>query len=42
MMQGWGLDPEKDLDKILRIPGGGYVQKKDADLLHQTTERHSA
>ena len=42
MMQGWGLDPEKDLDKILRIPGGGYVQKKDADILHQTTERHSA
>lgn len=40
MMQEWGLDPEKDLDKILRIPGGGYVQKKDADLLHQTTERH--
>jgi hypothetical protein len=42
MMQGWGLDPEKDLDKIYRIPGGGYVQKKDADILHQTTERHSA
>ena len=42
MMEGWGLDPEKDRDKILRIPGGGYVQKKDADLLHQTTERHSA
>ena len=41
MMQGWSLDPEKDLDKILRIPGGGYVQKKDADLLHQTTERHN-
>lgn len=40
MMEGWGLDPEKDLDKILRIPGGGYVQKKDADLLHQTVERH--
>ena len=40
MMQEWGLDPEKDLDKLLRIPGGGYVQKKDADLLHQTTERH--
>ena len=40
MMQEWGLDPEKDLDKIYRIPGGGYVQKKDADLLHQTTERH--
>ena len=42
MMRGWGLDPEKDLKKIYRIPGGGYVQKKDADLLHQTTERHSA
>lgn len=42
MMQEWGLDPEKDLDKLLRIPGGGYIQKKDADLLHQTTERHSA
>ena len=42
MMEGWGLDPEKDLGKIYRLPGGGYVQKKDADLLHQTTERHSA
>ena len=42
MMQEWGLDPEKDLDKLLRIPGGGYIQKKDADLLRQTTERHSA
>ena len=39
MMRGWGLDPEKDCDKIYRLPGGGYVQKKDADLLHQTTER---
>ena len=42
MMEEWGLDPEKDLDKIYRLPGGGYVQKKAADLLHQTTERHSA
>lgn len=42
MMQEWGLDPEKDLDKLLRIPGGGYIQKKDADLLHQTMERHDA
>lgn len=22
MMKKWGLDPEKDLDKIYRIPGG--------------------
>lgn len=42
MMEGWGLDPEKDLDKIYRITAGGYVQKKDADLLHQTRERHDA
>lgn len=42
MMEGWGLDTEKDLDKILRVPGGGYVQKKDAGLLHQTAERHDA
>ena len=42
MMEGWGLDPEKDLDNILRLPGGGYVQTKDASLLHQTTERHDA
>ena len=42
MMGGWGLDPEKDLDKILRIPGGGFVQKKDADLFHNTMEHHSA
>lgn len=42
MMDGWGLDPDKDLDKIYRIPGGGYVQKKDAPLLHKTMDRHDA
>lgn len=41
MMKGWGLDPEKDTNKILSIGYGGYVQKKDADLLHKTTERHT-
>ena len=40
MMRGWGLDPEKDTGKIYSIGAGGYVQKKDADLLHQTRERH--
>lgn len=39
MMAGWGLDPEKDLGKIARIPGGGFVQKKDLDQLHRTIER---
>ncbi len=42
MMKGWGLDPEKDVDKLYSIPGGGFVQKKDHALLHETTERHSA
>lgn len=42
MMQEWGLDPEKDTDKICSIGYGGFVQKKDADLLHTTTARHEA
>jgi hypothetical protein len=42
MMKKWGLDPEKDLDKIYSIGYGGYVQKKDADLLHKTRARHDA
>lgn len=40
MMKGWGLDPDKDTDKIYRIPGGGFVQKKDYTLLHETMDRH--
>lgn len=40
MMKGWGLDPDKDLDKIYQIPGGGFVQKKDHALLHETMDRH--
>lgn len=40
MMKGWNLDPEKDVDKIYSIGSGGYVQKKDADFLHQTMKRH--
>lgn len=39
MMRGWGLDPEKDTDKIYSIGAGGYVQKKDAELLHETHKR---
>lgn len=40
MMEGWGLDPDKDTDKIYRIPGGGFIQKKDHALLHETIDRH--
>lgn len=28
MMLKWGLHPKKDLDKLIRIPGGGFIQKK--------------
>lgn len=40
MMKGWGLDPEKDIDKIYRIPGGGFIQKKDHTLFHETMNKH--
>lgn len=40
MMTGWGLDPEKDLDKIVSIGYGGFVQKKDRSIMHETFDRH--
>lgn len=40
MMTAWGLDPKDDLDKIVRIPGGGFIQKKDIDSLKETNRRH--
>ena len=40
MMRGWGLDPEKDTGKLYRLPGGGFIQKKDHALLHETVDRH--
>ena len=43
MMRGWGLDPEKDLDKIYRLGRtGGYYKKTDAQLIHDTFSRHAA
>ena len=42
MMKGWGLDPDKDLNKIYRIPGGGYIQRKDHDHFHEVLERQDA
>ena len=29
MMERWGLDPEKDQDKLYRIPGGGFNEVAD-------------
>lgn len=42
MMHGWGLDPERDIKKICSIGAGGYIQKKDVELLRQTSARHRA
>ena len=42
MMENWDLDPGKDTDKIYHVGAGGYIQKKDAELLHRTRERHDA
>ena len=42
MMKGWGLDPDKDLNKIYRIPGGGYIQRKDTDHFREVLERQDA
>lgn len=35
-----GLRPKKDLDKIARLPFGGFVQKKDVPLIRNTFSRH--
>ena len=40
VMKEWGLRPKMDLDKIARIPYGGFIQKKDAPLMHETFARH--
>lgn len=40
MMRGWGLHPERDVKKICSIGAGGYIQKKDVELLRQTSDRH--
>lgn len=42
MMKGWGLDPDKDVDKIYSLGSGAYIQKKDAEFLHQIRDRHDA
>lgn len=39
MMKGWGLDPDKDLDKIASIGAGGYIQKKDVAQLKGLTAK---
>lgn len=40
MMRGWGLDPEKDLDKIYKLGGtGGFYKRTDSALIRDTFAR---
>lgn len=41
MMEGWGLDPKEDLDKLYKLDFGGFYQKKDAELIRSTFKRHN-
>lgn len=42
MMTDWGLDAEKELDKICRLGNtGGFYLKKDAELIRDTFKRHT-
>ena len=38
MMREWGL-PVDAVDQIYSLGYGAYIQRKDADLIHQTAER---
>lgn len=43
MMRSWGLDPEKDLDKIYKLGDtGGFYKKTDAQLIRNTFNKHDA
>lgn len=42
MMRGWGLHPARNIKRICSIGAGGYIQKKDVELLRQTQTRHKA
>ena len=39
-MEKLGLDPEKDLDKACRIPGGGFIRKTDNEAFQKMFLRH--
>lgn len=39
-MREWGLDPKTDTDKVYSIGFGAFIQKKDAPLFHEVTDRH--
>lgn len=42
MMEGWGLDPEADKDKIARVFSGTFVKKSDLETFREMMNRHDA
>lgn len=41
MMKKWRLDPERDIDKIARMPlNGGFIRKVDIDAWNELCKRH--
>lgn len=42
MMKKWGLDPQKDIEKICSMPDGGFFQMKDIERIRSTFRRHKA
>ena len=40
MMSEWGLNSQTDLDKIVSIGAGGFVQKKDIKAMNEMFTRH--
>lgn len=42
MMENWGLNAEKDLDKICYMGSGTFVQKKDVESVRKTFSKHKA
>lgn len=38
MMEGWGLTIS-DTDKIVRVAGGAFIQKRDLDSYHEISKR---
>lgn len=42
MMKNWGLDPDKDVDKIYRLPVSGcYIRKSDNKAFTEMMDRHA-
>ena len=40
MMHNWGLDPETDTDKIVKLYGGTFILKDDVQAFKEMCKRH--